>query len=86
GRIIRQGNSNAEISVHRWATQKSFDAYMWQTVERKSKFINQVMRGRLDMRTIEDVGQNSLDYAEITAIAADNPLLIEKTKLTTELQ
>lgn len=86
GRIIRQGNANAEISVHRWATQKSFDAYMWQTVERKSKFINQVMRGRLDMRTIEDIGQNSLDYAEITAVAADNPLLIEKTKLTTELQ
>lgn len=86
GRIIRQGNANAEVSVHRWATQKSFDAYMWQTVERKSKFINQIMRGSLDMRTIEDIGQNSLDYAEITAIAADNPLLIEKTKLTTELQ
>lgn len=86
GRIIRQGNENAEVSVHRWATQKSFDAYMWQTVERKSKFINQIMRGSLDMRTIEDIGQNSLDYAEITAIAADNPLLIEKTKLTTEVQ
>ncbi|MDN6301463.1 MAG: methyltransferase domain-containing protein [Brachybacterium sp.] len=86
GRIIRQGNANAEVSVHRWATQKSFDAYMWQTVERKSKFINQIMRGSLDMRTIEDIGQNSLDYAEITAIAADNPLLIEKTKLTTEVQ
>lgn len=67
-------------------SQKSFDAYMWQTVERKSKFINQIMRGNLDMRTIEDIGQNSLDYAEITAIAADNPLLIEKTKLTTEVQ
>lgn len=86
GRIIRQGNANDEVGIHRWATQKSFDAYMWQTVERKSKFINQIMRGSLDMRTIEDVGQNSLDYAEITAIAADNPLLIEKTKLTTELQ
>lgn len=86
GRIIRQGNANTEVSVHRWATQKSFDAYMWQTVERKSKFINQIMRGSLDMRTIEDIGQNSLDYAEITAIAADNPLLIEKTKLTTEVQ
>lgn len=86
GRIIRQGNANPEISIHRWATQKSFDAYMWQTVERKSKFIDQVMRGSLDMRTIEDIGQNSLDYAEITAIAADNPLLIEKTKLTTEVQ
>lgn len=86
GRIIRQGNANDEVSVHRWATQKSFDAYMWQTVDRKSRFINQVMRGSLDMRTIEDIGQNSLDYAEITALAADNPLLIEKTKLTTELQ
>ncbi|GAB4097683.1 lactate dehydrogenase [Brachybacterium horti] len=86
GRIIRQGNANPEVSVHRWATQKSFDAYMWQTVERKSNFINQIMRGTLDMRTIEDIGQNSLDYAEITALAADNPLLIEKTKLTTELQ
>lgn len=86
GRIIRQGNANAEISVHRWATEQSFDAYMWQTVERKSKFINQVMRGSLDMRTIEDIGQNSLDYGEISACTSGNPLLIEKTQLTTELQ
>lgn len=86
GRILRQGNANPEVSIHRWATQKSFDAYMWQTVTRKSQFINQIMRGRLDMRSIEDINQNSLDYAEITALAADNPLLIEKTKLTNELQ
>ena len=86
GRILRQGNANPEVSIHRWATQKSFDAYMWQTVTRKSQFINQIMRGRLDMRSIEDISQNSLDYAEITALAADNPLLIEKTKLTNELQ
>lgn len=86
GRILRQGNENPEITVHRWATEKSFDAYMWQTVERKSKFINQIMRGTLDMRTIEDIGQNSLDYAEISACAAGQPLLIEKTQLTGELQ
>ncbi|ONN65742.1 hypothetical protein BTM36_15215 [Herbaspirillum sp. VT-16-41] len=59
---------------------------MWQTVTRKSQFINQIMRGRLDMRSIEDISQNSLDYAEITALAADHPLLIETTKLTNQLQ
>lgn len=86
GRILRQGNENAEISIHRWATQKSFDAYMWQTVERKSKFIDQIMRGTLDVRTIEDIGKNTLNYAEMSAITADNPLLLEKTNLTSELQ
>lgn len=86
GRILRQGNENAEVSVHRWATKKSFDAYMWQTVERKSKFIEQIMRGSLDVRTMEDIGVNSLNYGEITACISDNPLLLEKTQLQGELQ
>lgn len=86
GRILRQGNANDEISIHRWATQKSFDAYSWQTVERKSKFIDQIMRGTLDMRTIDDISDNSFDYGVVAATTADNPYLIEKTKLTGEIQ
>ncbi|MGQ4528143.1 helicase [Dermabacteraceae bacterium P13136] len=86
GRVIRQLNENPEVSIHRWATQRSFDAYMWQTVERKSAFINQIMRGTLDMRTIEDISSQELDYSEIKALAADNPLLIDKARLEGEVQ
>ena len=56
GRILRQGNHNTEVQILRYATERSFDGYMWQTVERKARFIAQVMRGRLDVREIEDIG------------------------------
>lgn len=60
GRIVRQGNQNPEVRILRYVTEASFDGYLWQTVERKAVFINQVMRGRLDVREIEDIGDTAL--------------------------
>ena len=85
GRILRQGNQNAEVEIIRWVTEKSFDAYMWQTLERKSKFIGQVLRGKLDVREIEDVGETSLSYGEIKALAAGDPLLLDKARVDSDL-
>ena len=85
GRIMRQGNQNAEIEVIRWVTEKSFDAYMWQSLERKSKFIGQVLRGKLDVREIEDIGETSLSYGEIKAMAAGDPLLLDKAQVDADL-
>ncbi len=59
GRIMRQGNLNESVRVYRYVTESSFDTYLWQTVERKAKFINQLMRGRLDVREIEDIGDSA---------------------------
>ncbi|GAA1346605.1 helicase C-terminal domain-containing protein [Arthrobacter roseus] len=64
GRIVRQGNQNPEVAISQVVTKGSFDTFMWQTLERKSKFIDQIMRGRLDVREIEDVGDNTLSFAE----------------------
>ena len=81
GRIMRQGNTNKEVAIYRYVTEHSFDAYMWQTLERKKKFIDQIMRGKLgDIREIEDVGDTALSYAEVKALATGNPLLMEKAK------
>lgn len=80
GRILRQGNQNPEIEIYRWVTERSFDAYSWQTVERKAKFIAQVMRGRLDVREIEDIGDSALSFAEVKALASGNPLVMEREK------
>jgi hypothetical protein len=85
GRILRQGNQNAEVEIIRWTTQKSFDAFMWQSLERKQKFIGQVLRGRLDIREIEDVGETALSYGEIKALAAGDPLLLEKAQVDADL-
>lgn len=85
GRIIRQGNQNPEVNITQVVTKESFDTFMWQTLERKSKFIDQVMRGRLDVREIEDIGDNTLSYAEVKAISSGNPLLLEKAKADQEL-
>ena len=82
GRILRQGNLNDEVQILRYVTEQSFDGYMWQTVERKARFIAQVMRGRLDVREIEDIGDAALSYNEVKALAAGNPLLMEKPKPT----
>ncbi|HCU48911.1 MAG TPA: helicase [Micromonosporaceae bacterium] len=86
GRIIRQGNLNAEVQILRYVTEQSFDGYMWQTVARKQRFISQVMRGRLDVREIDDIGEAALSYAEVMAIAAGNPLLAAKAKAESEVQ
>jgi N12 class adenine-specific DNA methylase len=82
GRIMRQGNVNKEVAIYRYVTEGSFDAYMWQTLERKKKFIDQIMRGKLgDIREIEDVGETALSYAEVKALATGNPLLLDKAKV-----
>lgn len=85
GRILRQGNSNPEIKILRYVTESSFDAYMWQTLETKAKFISQVMTGESDLRRIEDVDGSALTYAEVKAIASGNPLVIEKAAVDSEV-
>jgi hypothetical protein len=85
GRILRQGNHNPEIQILRYVTERSFDGYMWQTVERKARFIAQVMRGRLDVREIEDIGDAALSYNEVKALATGNPLLMDKAEADAEL-
>jgi N12 class adenine-specific DNA methylase len=84
GRILRQGNRNSEVQVLRYVTERSFDGYMWQTVERKARFIAQVMRGRLDIREIEDIGDAALSYNEVKALATGNPLLMDKADADAE--
>lgn len=85
GRILRQGNQNPEVAISQVVTKGSFDTFMWQTLERKSRFIDQVMRGKLDVREIEDVGENTLSFAEVKAISSGNPLILEKSKADQEL-
>ncbi|OJX65524.1 MAG: helicase [Micrococcales bacterium 73-13] len=79
GRILRQGNQNEEVEIIQYVTEHTFAAYMWQAIERKSKFINQVMRGRLDVREIDDLGSDSISAAEAKALASGNPLLLERS-------
>ena len=85
GRILRQGNTNAEVQIYRYVTEQSFDAYLWQTLETKAKFIGQVMTGESDLRRIEDVDGTALTYAEVKAIASGNPLVIEKARIDAEV-
>ncbi len=85
GRIIRQGNLNAEVKVIRYVVRQSFDGFSWQTLQRKSAFISQVMRGRLDVREIGDIGDVALSYAEVKALATGNPLLMEQAEADAEL-
>jgi hypothetical protein len=85
GRILRQGNTNPEVQILRYVTEQSFDAYMWQTLETKARFIAQVMTGESGLRRIEDVDGAALTYAEVKAIASGNPLVIEKARLDAEL-
>jgi hypothetical protein len=89
GRILRQGNLNRdlgrEVEIIRYVTERSFDGYMWQTLERKARFIGQVMHGRLDTREISDIGDTALSFSEVKAIAAGNPLLMDKAEADTAL-
>jgi N12 class adenine-specific DNA methylase len=85
GRIRRQGNSNATIKIFRYVTEGSFDAYMWQTLETKAKFISQVMTGETTARRIEDLDAPALTYAEVKAIASGNPMIVEKAKVDAEV-
>ena len=85
GRILRQGNLNKTIQIYRYVTEGSFDAYMWQTLETKAKFIHQVMTGDTHIRHIEDIDSRALTYAEVKAIASGNPLVIEKASVDAEV-
>lgn len=85
GRGIRQGNENDEIDVYTYVTEKTFDAYLFQLVETKQKFISQIMTSKTPVRSAEDVDEKALSYAEIKALAAGNPLIIEKTELDVEV-
>jgi len=85
GRILRQGNSNAEVQIYRYVTEQSFDAYGWQVLESKARFIAQVMTGETDLRRIEDIDGAALTYAEVKAIASGNPLVIEKAQIDAEV-
>ncbi|BEH01862.1 lactate dehydrogenase [Brooklawnia propionicigenes] len=86
GRILRQGNQNPEVGIVRFVTERSFDSYMWQGVERKAMFIAQLMRGRLDTREIEEIDSSALSAAEAKAISSGNPLLLEHSTVHTEVQ
>ncbi len=86
GRAIRQGNLNPEVGLFRYVVERSFDGYSWQTVARKAKFIAQVMRGRLDSREIEDIGDVALSAAEAKALASGNPLVLERATAEADFQ
>jgi hypothetical protein len=73
GRIIRQGNSNPDVQIFRYVTEGTFDAYLWQTVENKQKFISQIMTSKSPVRSCEDVDETALSYAEIKALCAGDP-------------
>jgi hypothetical protein len=83
---LRQGNTNKEVQIFRYVTEGSFDAYMWQTLETKARFIQQVMRGETSVRSAEDLESGALTYAEIKAIASGNPAVVEKIKIDTEIR
>ena len=85
GRIRRQGNQNKEVYIYRYVTEKTFDAYLYQIVENKQKFISQIMTSKTPLRTAEDIDELALSYAEIKALAAGNPLIIEKTDLDAQV-
>ena len=81
GRIIRQGNQNPEVDIFTYVTEGTFDGYLYQLVENKQKFISQIMTSKTPVRVAEDIDEKALSYAEIKALAAGNPLIIEKTEL-----
>jgi hypothetical protein len=86
GRILRQGNENPEVFIFRYVTEGSFDAYMWQALETKARFIGQVMTGESGVRQAEDIGGQELSYAEVKAIASGNPAVLTLAEADAELQ
>ena len=85
GRIIRQGNMNPEVHIYRYVTEATFDAYLWQTVENKQKFISQIMTSKSPVRSCEDVDETSLSYAEIKALCAGDERIKEKMDLDVDV-
>lgn len=85
GRGLRQGNQNPEIHIVRYVTERSFDTYLWQTLERKAAFIEQVTRGDLGEREVDDIGDQTLSFQEVKALATGDPLLLEQAAVDAEL-
>jgi hypothetical protein len=77
GRALRPGNLNPSVEIYRYVSEKSFDSYLWQTLERKARFIGQVLGGRPSGRDVDDIGDATLSYAEVKALATGNPLLLD---------
>ena len=86
GRILRQGNENSRVAIYRYVTEGSFDAYMWQALETKARFIGQVITGDNAARRAEDIGGQELSYAEVKAIASGNPAVLTLAEADAELQ
>lgn len=85
GRIVRQGNGNDEVDIYRYVTEGTFDAYLYQLVENKQKFISQIMTSKSPVRVADDIDETALSYSEIKALATGNPLIIEKCNLDMEV-
>ena len=85
GRIVRQGNENSDVNIFRYITENTFDAYLFQTLENKQKYISQIMTSKTPVRVAEDVDEATLNYAEIKALATGNPLIREKMDLDVEV-
>ena len=85
GRIIRQGNRNKEVHIYRYVTESTFDAYLWQTVENKQKFISQIMTSKSPVRSCEDIDETALSYAEIKALCAGDERIKEKMDLDVDV-
>ena len=85
GRIIRQGNENPSVDVYRYVTEATFDAYLYQTIENKQRFISQIMTSKSPVRSMEDVDEATLSYAEVKALCAGNPLIKEKMDLDVDV-
>lgn len=85
GRIVRQGNKNEEVQIYRYVTEGSFDGYMWQTLETKAKFIDQIMKAEVGVRRIEDVDARHLTFAEVKAIATGDKTVLEKATIDAEV-
>ena len=85
GRIVRQGNQNEEVDIYRYVTESTFDAYLFQVVEKKQEFISQIMTSKSPVRSCDDVDEEALSYAEIKALCAGNPAIKEKMNLDIEV-
>ena len=85
GRIIRQGNQNKKVYTYTYVTEGTFDAYLYQLVEKKQEFISQIMTSKTPVRTMEDIDEKALSYGEIKALATGNPKILEKTNLDAEV-
>src|SRR5205823_3266403 len=86
GRILRQGNENVVVAIYRYVTEQSFDAFLWQALETKARFIAQLMTSDCGVRRAEDIGGQELSYAEVKAIASGNPAVLTLAEADAELQ